>query len=196
MNHNTTTTPLYSDTHQLSFADVLAPVATTPASQTLAQARATTWTAAHVNGVVCPCCDQFVKVYARPLNSIMARILIVLYHRDNSGPRGAYHHLQAVAASVGHHGGEGAKLVYWGLAVEERMRREDGGRAGQWAITDAGRAFVERHTTVPRYAVVYNGQLQRMEGPEVSIVDALGARFDYDDLMRGGPLLHVERRAS
>jgi len=192
----TTATPLYSDTHQLSFADALAPVATTQAGQTLAQARAATWKAAHVNGVVCPCCDQFVKVYARPLNSIMARVLIALYHRDTAGPRGAYHHLQTVAASVSHHGGEGAKLVYWNLAEEERTRREDGGRAGQWAITDEGRAFVERHTTVPKYAIVYNGQLQRMEGPEVSIVDALGARFDYDELMHGGPLLHVERRAS
>jgi len=193
----TTSTAPSTDICQLSFADVLAPpIPPTPTGQTLAQARAATWTAAHVHGAVCPCCDQFAKVYQRPLNSIMTRVLIALYHHDTSGPRGAYHHLQTVAALVGHHGGEGAKLVYWGLAVEERTRREDGGRAGYWRITDEGRAFVERRVTVPRLAVVYNGQLQQIEGPEISIVDALGARFDYEELLHGGPLLHVERRAS
>ncbi len=172
--------PTTNDTHQLSFADALAPAA--PTGPTLAQAREDTMRAAAGAGVRCPCCGQHVKCQPRLLNSIMARILIALYRADNG--TGNYSHLQTVADyAANHHGGDGAKLRYWRLIETDSRARGDGGKAGFWKITPEGRAFVRGLSTVPKYAVVFDGACLELDGPPIGIRDALGSDFDYDDLM-------------
>jgi len=174
--NNTTT----SDAWQLSFADALAPAA--PSGPTLAQARVNTMRAAAGAGVRCPCCNQHVKCQPRLLNSIMARVLIALYRADNG--TGNSLHLQTVSAhAANHHGGDGAKLRYWGLIETDSRARGDGGKAGFWRITPEGRAFVRGLSTVPKYAVVLDGACLGLEGPQIDIRDALGSDFNYDDLM-------------
>lgn len=77
-----------------------------------------------------------------------------------------------------------ALLRHWGLIEEHVEKREDGGRAGVWRVTLTGEAFLLRHgASVPQYAVVYNDECLRLEGEQVTIRDALGSAFDYDELM-------------
>jgi len=191
MNHNPTTTPVYSDTHQLSFADVLA----VPTGPTLAQAHEETMRAADGAGVRCPCCGQYARAYRRTIAASSAYTLLCLYRVHGT----AWTHLQHFMEAHDIRRADEAKLAYWGLLQERASggtNAAGGPRAGYWRVTELGARWVRGEATVPYYARVYDGVCSGLDGDPVGIRDALGARFDYDDLMRGGPLLHVERRAS
>jgi hypothetical protein len=129
------------------------------------------------DGITCPTCDQYAKVYRRNINSGMARSLILLYRQ---GP-GFVH----VPTAIGARSREEGKLAYWGLAEEEHVVREDGGRAGWWRITSLGVQFVLGRVSVQKYALVYNGRVLEHDGPPWTIRDALGKRFNYAELMAG-----------
>jgi hypothetical protein len=135
------------------------------------------------DGCACPCCSQFAKVYRRKIHATMARELIHFYRRagrelfdlpllagEVSGKRRAYT-------------GDSAKLRYWGLMVEDDARREDGGRAGFWRVTEKGEAWVLDRIRVPKYARIYDGRCLGLMGEPVSIIDALGDKFSYRELM-------------
>jgi hypothetical protein len=128
----------------------------------------------------CPCCTQFAKVYKRKINSTMARDLIALYRQ--AGRDWAY--LPDVRKRSGSRSNrEESKLRYWSLIQEEPAVRPDGGRSGWWRVTQFGEAFVLGRLTVPKYARIYDDRLLGHLGEEVSIMDALGDRFDYRELM-------------
>lgn len=138
------------------------------------------WLASRITtGARCPCCGQYSKVYRRQINSGMARSLIAMYLH---GPQGQWVHLPT---QVGARSREEGKLRYWGLVEEQvAVQRTDGGRAGYWRLTSAGRAWVTGQSTVPKFANVYNNTVLKLHGDEVTISDALGKRFSYDELMR------------
>jgi len=148
---------------------------------TLGQAQL--WLRAHVDeGVACPCCTQFAKIYRRRIHSTMARDLITAHRCEGLAPFHVPTLLRRAASA-----GDFAKLAYWGLIAELPGRRDDGAKhAGWWQITDDGRRFVCNQLRVPKYARIYDGRLIALDSDEtVSIVDALGTRFDYGELMRG-----------
>lgn len=127
-------------------------------------------------GTTCPVCTQHVKVYKRPLNSGMARSLIAIYvvaGRD-------WCH---IPTQIGARSREEGKLAYWGLLEESPVPRDDGGKAGWWQITAKGEAFVQQQIKVPSHARVYNGRVLDLRGNPISIVDALGKKFNYNELM-------------
>lgn len=131
-------------------------------------------------GAACPLCGQHAKLYKRKINSGAARGLITMYHlygRD-------WGHLPSTA-TLSRLGGEFARLALWGLVEEATEKRPDGGRAGYWRLTDKGIAFLKGQLHVPTYALVYNGRSFGFEGNAVSIKDALGTKFNYEDLMQG-----------
>jgi hypothetical protein len=74
------------------------------------------------------------------------------------------------------------KLAWWDLveAPDGATRRNKG---GIWRITDEGLRFAHGKTKVPRYAYVYNNRCERIGGTPLSIRDALGSHFDYDEIM-------------
>ncbi len=149
---------------------------------TLGEAR--TWLADRVKtGARCPCCNQFAKVYRRQINSGMARSLIAMYLH---GPEGQWVH---VPTQVGARSREEGKLRYWGLVEEQVDVRSDGGRAGYWRLTPAGRAWVTGQSTVPKYVTVYNNQVLESYGEQITIAGALGDRFSYSDLMNPRPMV-------
>jgi len=144
---------------------------------TLADARA--WLADQLqrSGAICPCCSQLAKVYKRKLNSNMARTLIIGYRTVQM----AWFH---APTTVGDRG-ELAKLRYWGLVEEEQTLRGDGGRAGWWRVTPKGQQFILGQIELPAHALVYDGALLRLDESDgyISIRDALGEKFSYQELM-------------
>lgn len=138
------------------------------------------WLADRVgSGARCPCCNQYAKVYRRQINSGMARSLIAMYLH---GPQGQWVHLPT---QVGARSREEGKLRYWGLVEEQvEVQRQDGGRAGYWRLTDAGRAWVTGQITVPKFVAVYNNTVLRSYGDPINVSDALGSKFNYTELMR------------
>jgi hypothetical protein len=130
------------------------------------------------DGHPCPCCKQMAKVYERRINRAMARTLATLYRWGGED----YTHGPSLPGDTH----EISQLQWWGLIEEERTeRRDDGGRRGYWRITRKGIAWLAGRTTVPKYARVYDGRVLALVGDPVSHREALGAKFDYDDLMKG-----------
>lgn len=132
-------------------------------------------------GVPCPCCTQFAKVYRRKINSGMARALITLYRTSLMDPSRHYH-LTRLAPWTH----EGGQLAWWGLITQDDPLREDGGQSGWWRITPGGVEFAQNRLLVPKYAEIYDGRLLRLNGDEqAGIMDALGRKFNYAELMAG-----------
>lgn len=127
----------------------------------------------------CPLCTQFVKVYRRKLTGSMAYMLTRMYRTGRTD----YVHLPSLREGDGSM--DTTMAQYWGLIEEEKARRPDGGRAGWWRITALGERFVRVHLRVPKYALVYDGRCLGMDGDLVSIIDCLGDKFDYRELMDG-----------
>lgn len=156
---------------------------------------ARTWLRNRIDkGAKCPCCTQLAKIYRRKLSSSMAYVLMIMV-REYRLNGGAWMHVPSmlnrkglkphVAASVR---GDWAKLVYWGLIEEEPKPDDDTTRrtSGSWRPTGAGIAFCNNAQTVPRYAYVFDGRALRMSEELTDIKQALGDRFDYEELMLGG----------
>jgi len=122
-------------------------------------------------GYRCPCCTQFAKVYRRKVHSSMAVALISFYRK----------HRLEWAEWEGRQSDE-AKLRYWRL-MEAQMAPH--GESGLWRITSLGEAWVFNRMTVKKYARIYDGRCLNLTGEQVTIVDALGTKFNYRDLMDG-----------
>lgn len=135
-------------------------------------------------GTTCPCCTQFVKVYKRSLPSASARVMLALW-RNNGGHSFVYlPDLLDTLKGTAHQGGYGTLSQHWGLIESRPGIRDDGStRVGWWKLTELGVRFVTERATVPRYADIYNGRCLRRHGPPWSIRQALGTRFNYDELM-------------
>jgi hypothetical protein len=146
-------------------------------STAVAEARA--WLRERVDhGERCPVCTQLAKVYRRSITSRSARSLIALYRAVGRD----WGHLPTILRDKQ---ADEAKMAYWGLIEEERVRRPDGGRAGWWRVTAAGQEWLQGHSTVPKYARIYDGRCLGLEGPETTIHEALGTRFNLAELMAG-----------
>ena len=131
------------------------------------------------DGVECPCCTQFCKVYRRRLSSHTARILIGMWRAGGQG----WVHLPSLG--LGH--ADEAKARYWGLIEPQPGLRDDGSpRTGWWRLTPTGAAFVRGQGKIAKYAYVYDGRVLEMDNSEwVTIEDLLGTKFDYSELMAG-----------
>lgn len=131
-------------------------------------------------GADCPCCTQLAKIYRRKINSSMAYALITFYRAHAL----CWGHAPSTG-DISKLGGDWGQLRRWGLIEELTVPRDDGGRAGWWRVTEAGRLFVYRAHTVPKYVRLYDGKPMGFDGPEVDILDALGTKFNYYELMAG-----------
>lgn len=137
-------------------------------------------------GVECPTCGNYTRVYKRVLNSGMARALVAIYrsfgrgfghlpslrlaHADDTPARGLYPL-----------GNEEPKMRYWCLLEEDLTRQ------GYYRVTDTGEDWVLGHSHVPKYALIVNTRCVGLEGPPWSIRDALGTKFNLVDLLNEPP---------
>lgn len=134
-------------------------------------------------GHTCPLCSQHAQVYRWSLYSTAAHALILLL---KLGAATKPVHTRQLKEK-GHRGqGDISRLRLWGLVEEERVRREDGGRAGFWHITPTGERFARLQASIPKYVHVYDTRALSYSGEPVSIEDCLGTKFNYRDLMEGG----------
>lgn len=163
------------------------------AQPTLAEMRALV-RAKRGEGVECPCCGQFAKVYRRKLASTMARSLVVVFWHQHEHPEAEWVDLTALllANSMIAANTNAALLKHWGLLEPKGGVREDGSkRVGLHRITDLGRRFVRAEVRVFKYVFLYDEELLgKSDGGYaraefVTIQEALGDRFNYSELMAG-----------
>lgn len=132
-------------------------------------------------GTDCPGCGAFAKRYNRKLNSSIARWLIELVRRS---PSGQWVKGSVVTDALNNLGKDATTLLPdWGLiegcSVCER-------ESGLWRPTPLGRDFVMGIAEVPRTIYTYNREClghDERKG-KVGIREALGDKFDYDELMK------------
>lgn len=133
-------------------------------------------------GYRCPCCGQFVKEYARKLNSSMARVLILIYQSGNF----EYLHVEDFLKKLnrGDLRADFHKLRYWGLLKKKIENREDGSaRNGFYKISPLGIMFVEGKLTVNEKILIFNNEFKGFTGNQINIHQALGNKFSYKELM-------------
>lgn len=134
-------------------------------------------------GAICPTCTQHSQVYRWSLYSTAAQALILFYRIG--GINDFVHSNQL--KDHGYRGqGDAARLRMWELVEREAEARDDGGRSGYWRVTPHGERFVRGTGTIHRYAFIYAGRVLHFDGDQVTIHDALGKRFSYDEIMGWG----------
>jgi hypothetical protein len=133
-----------------------------------------------MNGVECPCCERFLKIYKRPITSTMARMIIKLYHLG-----GEWHHVRIIAKGISDTGtNDFSKLAYWELIKQGENNNPKKKNSGNWKITKKGKKFVLNQILVSSHAYVYNKNVLEFEGTDTTIIKSLGKDFDYSELMK------------
>lgn len=135
----------------------------------------------------CVACDRYMKVYPRKILPDMARFLLWLVHRHQQS--GQWSHVREYSDT---RSGDYAKLLYWDL-IEPRYSDDGSGRrqSGYWRPTEDGVRFALGHLAVARHALVFDNAVEGYAGGAVFIREALGTRFDYDELMQKWPIRHI-----
>jgi hypothetical protein len=147
---------------------------------TLVQAKAEL-TAGLEEGIACPCCGQFAKLYERRINSGLAACLVWLVREylDSKDwidvPRKAPRFVLRNR--------EMGRLRHWGLVVQQKNEDKAKKTSGMWKPTTIGVKFVCRELTVPKKVRLFNNQFQGFSDEEVGILECLGDKFDYNKLM-------------
>jgi hypothetical protein len=131
-------------------------------------------------GVSCPCCNQFVKLYKRKLASTPSRMLIRLHSLDNG-----WHHVGELAKGISDTGSNDfSKLAYWKLIEEKTKTNDEKKNSGYWKITEKGINFVENKITLQSHVFIYNTKFLGFNEKKISIIEALGNKFNYTELMK------------
>lgn len=166
-----------------------------PKTATLEEAKA--WLRARFfDGAVCPCCAQNVKLYKRSLHGGMAASLIAFAKvTQATSPKDGWlkvpdDFVQTTKLVTVLGNREYNKLRYWGLLegqAPEQNLESDTPYSGLWRITELGFRFVRGEVKLPKNVFVYNkNQLKPPVGTVVEDIDikqALGTKFNYDELM-------------
>jgi len=132
------------------------------------------------DGGYCPCCDRWGKVYKRPLNAAMARALMWLTQAPDRGD--GWVHVPSTAPTWMLRAPQLTTLHLWGLVIGFDTDTKLAS-SGLWKPTPLGVAFAENQARVQRYVYVYNNEVRGYEGDEISIIDALGEKYNYHDIM-------------
>lgn len=151
-----------------------------PSTVTLEEAKV--WLRGQVGtGNNCPCCNQFVKIYKRKLNSGMARTLIWIVSATQPDQWIA---VAQTAPKEILRSNEHGKLVHWGLLEQQPLKKDSNAKcSGIWRATPAGRAFAQDLSSVPSHVYLYDNEVLRFSDAHTNIVKSLGKQFNYKELM-------------
>jgi len=129
----------------------------------------------------CPCCGQLCRVYRRRLHAEMALNLLRLVVEHTKRGAGAFLHVREFVrggAQAGKASTDASYLVHWGLIERKPEHR------GAYRPTSDGIAFVRGELAVPSHVSIYDNRRVGQSRRLITIRDAFGRRFDYDELMR------------
>lgn len=136
-------------------------------------------------GLACPCCGQYVKLYRRSIHSRMARALLLMRATLKGDIDEQYIDVHKMFADLGEKpNNDYVKLAYWGLIEPKEGNRDDKSpRNGLWRITSKGLHFAQDELTVAKYVYVYNKRVYMMSEGQTDIISTLKNKFNYQDLI-------------
>lgn len=132
-------------------------------------------------GYKCECCGQFIKLYSRHFNCNMGLALIYLYKNRDKG----FIHLEnsMVADGFKRCGDASYMLHYYLIEAMPEKRKDKSPRNGHYRISGRGILFVEGNMKVQERFLTFNNKCEGFEGEEITIQQALGKRFSFEELM-------------
>ena len=133
------------------------------------------------DGGDCPCCERWGKVYRRGLNASMARALMWLVHQEDRGD--SWIHVPSSAPSWMLRSQQLPTLHLWGLVEGFSSGDSKLQSSGLWKPTQLGVAFANNRATVQKYVYVYNNMVRDTDGDQIFIGDALGSKYNYEEIM-------------
>jgi len=125
----------------------------------------------------CQVCGQRVKLYARKLNANMVMFLLGLIRLYQKEDRWISH------KEVKHGGRDYPYIADWDLATT--LAKGKGIKSGMWAPTTKGLRFAWGEIQVPSHLFIYDKRVYGQSTRLVGIREALGEKFDYQELMTG-----------
>lgn len=137
-------------------------------------------------GIKCPCCHRFAKLYRRKLHSGMSSRLVRCYALTKATSAEWVHvsdiyrwiHFKSVAPN------DFPYLENWGLIIAKPTNpHEDQKSSGYWKITEKGKKFVSGQLRVARHVFIYDNIVDSFSDDTTDIYESLGSRFSYQELM-------------
>lgn len=132
-------------------------------------------------GVDCPCCNRYVRRYKIKLNSAMSLFLINLYKHSLHSNEPA--HISELVNKNGKISMSYGWLRYWELAENVKNEDPDKKGSGYWRITELGKKFASGKLRLYSHAYFYDGKSYGHTGNKITIQEALGNKFSYEELM-------------
>ncbi len=131
----------------------------------------------------CPTCGQLCAEYRRKLNKEMARFIILIVRRYERTKN--WVHVREVLNSDTFASSNGTMLAHWGMLVHKPKDPKDKKHktSGYWKPTQLAIDFVHGRVTVPAYIKIYDGTVTEHSAEQISIREALGVEFNYEELM-------------
>lgn len=127
--------------------------------------------------IQCPCCSQTVKRYKYKLHATLAAGLVDLVLKF--GERNDWIHASEIA-----HGNNIGKAAHWGMIESKPNDDPKKKSSGLWRPTDHGAEFVLNTShRVPSHVFLFNATIYGWSETTTNINEALGNRFDYQELM-------------
>jgi hypothetical protein len=128
-------------------------------------------------GVRCPCCNRIVKLNPYVIGKGHALVLIEMYKN--------WREWINVNKDIKPEGRNFSEAKHWHLI--EAMPNDDPTKhtSGIWRLTEEGKQFVRGEITVPAKKYVFNDKVYRTSTKEINIEQALGKKFNYQELMEG-----------
>jgi hypothetical protein len=150
--------------------------------QTLREASAAFFAAAEYEGSICPCCLRFGRYYKRPLNSTMARSLmwLVQFQRKH---KCEWVSVPNLAPKWLTRTNQLPTCRYWGLIESQGSTTPKVKCSGVWRATDLGRDFVDCKFEISDACIEYKTEVLQWSENYVSIKEALGVHYDYQEVM-------------
>lgn len=137
-------------------------------------------------GVICPCCENLVKVRKETMIARIAKAMVLMYkYTMERKPEDGWIHLSSVFLKEYRQDSYGlstTKAKYFGLI--EPKRNLNGSKVnGVWRLTDRGKEFVKGKITVPKSVIIFRDEIYGYSEKVFRIEDAFGEMFSLDEVM-------------
>ena len=133
------------------------------------------------SGYICSHCGSYCKEYTRKFNSNMALCMVLLWKHKING-------FVKVEDFLLEHGqkrcGDFSYLVHYGFLEKQKVKREDGSKKnGYYRLTGRGILFLEGKITAAEKFKVFQNKFQGFAGKDITLKDALGTKFNFDEMI-------------
>lgn len=135
----------------------------------------------------CPCCMRKARIWRLYVHGTLASMLVRLYRKSKElhGRPDEWVHIEAFKPAT-RTGNDFSIVKHWKLAEPKAADEdEDKNSSGMWRLTCDGVLWVTKHSTIIKYANIFDNECQSYEGNAVTIVDALGKKFSYEEIIAG-----------